>query len=353
MSARRNLNFEKIWKIVLRSSAVIVAVCILALAIRGLNLGIEFQGGASWEVRSATLDTEQLRETLDPLGVQDARIQQVANDLWRVRAELDSADDLERIKHGIAQGLSVELSEVSANSVGASWGSEVTSKARNALIVFFIVLFVYISVRLEWKAAAAALLAVAHDICVTLGIYAIFAIEVTSATVIAFLTILGYSLYDTLVVFDKIRENERRSANVNTTYTQVVAYSANQVLTRSINTTITSVIPVLSVLLVGRFALGALTLQEFALALLIGLIVGTYSSLFIATPLLVAFKERETEQLKERLEVARSSIVASENLGDAIAQSETRQKEAQRKERQSQRKTRPRIVVTKRSAESD
>ena len=280
------IDFPSLWKRSLTASAVLFVVAVGALAFLGLNLGIEFEGGASWEVRSAEVTSEKLQSSLEPLGLGNARIQNVGRETWRVRAETESAAALEEVKIALADAAGIDQADVTASAVGASWGDEVTAKARNALVVFFIVLFIYISLRLEWKMAVGALAAVAHDILLTVGVYALFQLEVTSATVIAFLTILGYSLYDTLVVFDKIRENERRATSATAmTYTEVTSFSLNQVLMRSVNTTITSVLPVLAVLVVGRYILGAVTLQEFAIALLVGLIVGTYSSLFVATPI--------------------------------------------------------------------
>lgn len=297
-----NLNFPGMWKRALTVSGVLLAIAIGSLIFQGLNLGIEFEGGASWEVRSATVEADDLRGALEPFGIGNARVQQVANELWRVRAETESTAQLEEVKDALAVAAGVDSNDVTANAVGASWGNEVTSKARTALIVFFIVLFIYISARLEWKMAVGALAAVAHDILLTVGIYALFQLEVTSATVIAFLTILGYSLYDTLVVFDKIRENERRATGATAmTYSEVTNFSLNQVLMRSVNTTITSVLPVLAVLIVGRFILGAVTLQEFAIALLVGLIVGTYSSLFVATPIVAFLKEREAANVDRQV----------------------------------------------------
>lgn len=307
-----NINFPGLWKRALTVSAVLILIALGALLFRGLNLGIEFEGGASWEVRSSDVTQDQLQSALEPLGLGDARIQEVANELWRVRAETESAAALEEVKIALADAAGIEQADVTANAVGASWGKEVTAKARNALIVFFIVLFIYISARLEWKMAVGALAAVAHDILLTVGIYALFQLEVTSATVIAFLTILGYSLYDTLVVFDKIRENERRATGATAmTYTEVTSFSLNQVLMRSVNTTITSVMPVLAVLIVGRFILGAVTLQEFAIALLVGLIVGTYSSLFVATPIVAWLKEREAVNVERQ-------IAATKRKSDAL-----------------------------------
>ena len=297
-----NINFPGLWKRGLMISASLLLIALGALLFRGVNLGIEFEGGASWEVRSAEVTQEELQSALEPIGLGGARIQKVANELWRVRAETESAAALEEVKGVLADAAGIDQNDVTANAVGASWGDEVTAKARNALIVFFIVLFIYISVRLEWKMGVGALAAVAHDILLTIGIYALFQLEVTSATVIAFLTILGYSLYDTLVVFDKIRENERRATGATAmTYTEVTSFSLNQVLMRSVNTTITSVMPVLAVLIVGRFILGAVTLQEFAIALLVGLIVGTYSSLFVATPIVARLKEREATNVERQI----------------------------------------------------
>lgn len=300
------VDFPALWKRALAGSAVLLLVAVGALAIRGLNLGIEFEGGASWEVRSSEVDADDLRSVLEPLGLGDARIQEVANQLWRVRAETESAAALEEVKIALADAAGIEQGDVTASAVGASWGNEVTAKARNALYAFFFVLFIYIWLRLEWKMAVGALAAVAHDILLTVGIYALLQLEVTSATVIAFLTILGYSLYDTLVVFDKVRENDNRSAGASAmTFTDVTSYSLNQVLMRSVNTTITSVLPVLAVLIVGRFILGAVTLQEFAIALLVGLIVGTYSSLFVATPIVAWLKEREAANVERQLAAAK------------------------------------------------
>lgn len=301
-----DVDFPSYWKRVAIVSAGLLLIAVGSLAFRGLNLGIEFEGGASWEVRSAEVTSSELRDALEPLGLGDARVQQVANELWRVRAETESAAQLESVKIALADAAGIDQADVTASAVGASWGSQVTSKARTALIVFFIVLFIYISIRLEWKMAVGALAAVAHDILLTVGIYALFQLEVTSATVIAFLTILGYSLYDTLVVFDKIRDNESRAQGATAmTYTEVTSYSLNQVLMRSVNTTITSVMPVLAVLVVGRFVLGAVTLQEFAIALLVGLLVGTYSSLFVATPIVANLKEREAANVDRQIAAAK------------------------------------------------
>jgi preprotein translocase subunit SecF len=186
------------------------------------------------------------------------------------------------------------------NDVGPSWGKAVTQKARNALIVFFVLISAYISLRFEWKMAVAALLAVVHDILVTVGVYSISRFEVTPATVVAFLTILGYSMYDTIVVFDKVQENTKGVTASRLTYSDTVNLSMNQVLMRSVNTSIVAIMPIVSILVIGAGILGATTLNDFGLALLVGLMTGAYSSIFVASPILAILKEREPRYVNVR-----------------------------------------------------
>lgn len=300
---RRLVEFAPLWKKAAVVSAVVVTIALLGLLLRGLNLGIEFEGGQAWEFDSQGATTEDIRNTLEQFDLGDARIQEFGESQMRVRAEIAEADIglLDDIRTALAGVAGISPDDVSPSAVGASWGGEITRSMFWALAVFGMVIFVYITVRLEWKMAVGALAAVFHDIIITIGIYALFQFEVTAATVIALLTILGYSLYDTLIVFDKIRENESRvQTSSKLSYSGLVSHSLNQVLTRSINTTITSVLPVLAVLIIGRFILGAITLQEFAIALLVGLIVGTYSSLFVATPIVAWLKEKEPANIERR-----------------------------------------------------
>jgi preprotein translocase subunit SecF len=211
---------------------------------------------------------------------------------------------------------------VSVNDVGPSWGKDVTNKARTSLIVFFVIITAYISFRFEWKMAVAALAAVVHDILVTVGVYSISRFEVTPATVVAFLTILGYSLYDTIVVFDRVQENARGlSTQRRMTYTDTVNLSMNQVLMRSLNTSLVAILPILSVLLVGAGVLGATTLKDFGLALLVGLITGAYSSIFIAAPLLALLKEREPQyaNIRQRVQSKGGSNILTPAAAAAIA----------------------------------
>jgi preprotein translocase subunit SecF len=276
-------------------SSVVIIVGLLSLWLRGLNLGLDFEGGTSWEVPAAGVTVSEARDTLEPLGLGDAKIQLIGGDTLRVQGRIEGDDKTAQV--GEVEDALSELAggeQVSVNDVGPSWGDEITSKAQRALVVFFIAIALYITLRFEWKMSLATLAALVHDILVTIGVYSIFGFEVTPATVIAILTILGYSIYDGIVVFDKVEENTRGlAATGRMSYSQMVNLSLNQVLMRTLNTSITALLPVTSLLLVGAGLLGATTLQDFALALLVGLFSGAYSSIFIASPLLARLKERE------------------------------------------------------------
>jgi preprotein translocase subunit SecF len=215
---------------------------------------------------------------------------------------------------------------INFNDVGPTWGGQVTSKAITALIVFFILVTLYISVRFEFKMAVAAIVAVIHDILVTVGIYSLTGLQVTPDTVVAVLTVLGYSLYDTVVVFDRIRDNSKGlGASGRITYSEMVNLSMNQTLARSINTSLVAIMPVFSVLVVGSFILGATSLQDFGLALVIGLSSGAYSSIFIASPLLALMKEREPRYttIRQRLETRGERMVLTPATAAALAGAST------------------------------
>jgi preprotein translocase subunit SecF len=291
-----HFDFPAMWRKALIGSAVLVLVSVGALVFRGLNLGIEFEGGTAWEVTAPGVSVADTRDALGGTGAESGKIQTLGSDAIRVRADLDTQEEVAAVTATLAELASVDVTDVSVTTVGPSWGDQITSKARNALFWFFVIVAAYIAVRLEWKMAVGALVAVAHDILISVGVYAIFQFEVTPATVIAFLTIMGYSLYDTIVVYDKVRDvGGRLTVTGRYTYSEMMNQSLNQVLMRSINTSITSVLPVLSMLLIGSVFLGALTLQEFAIALLIGILVGTYSSIFVAASVVAYMKEREAE----------------------------------------------------------
>ena len=297
-------------------SALIIIIGIISLSTRGLNEGIDFKGGQSWLVSSQNLTVAQATTTVTAAGVANPTVVQLTNQLngqkqIQVTADLANVPQSEqqatllKVQKALAEAAHVEQSTVSVNQVGSTWGSNVTQKAIQALIIFFLVVALYISVRFEFKMAVAAIVAVFHDILIVVGIYSLFQFEVTPDTVVAVLTVLGYSLYDTAVVFDRIRDNSQGlGASGRLTYSEMVNLSMNQTLARSINTSLVAIIPVLSVLVIGSLFLGATTLQSFGLALVIGLTSGAYSSIFIASPLLALMKEREPRYvtIRQRLE---------------------------------------------------
>ena len=299
-------------------SGILVVVSIAAFAINGLNLGIDFEGGTQWQFTVARGDAsiDDVRDAIDPLGLGDAKVLIVGDDSARVQFEETSLAKQQSVRDALAEYAGIDAEDVSITNVGPTWGDKVSDKALQALVVFFAVLAIYLTFRFEFRMAMAALIAVVHDIIITVGVYAITGFEVTPATVVAFLTILGFSLYDTVVVFDKVKENEARLGIVpGDTYSSMVNRSLNQVLMRSLNTSIVAVLPVASLLFVGTFVLGGQTLKDFALALFVGLMVGAYSSIFVATPILAWLKERQPkyQALRERaaIDLGRAAARAS------------------------------------------
>ena len=315
-------NFIKAWRVGLIASAVLVVLSLLALFTRGLNWGIDFEGGTSWELPSNGLTVGEARDVMRPFGQAAATIQTLGGDTIRVRSELTSEEDAGKIRDALAAAAKVEPGDVAVTTVGPTWGAEISRKAIRALVFFFVAVGIYITWTLrEWRMAVGALTAVLHDIIISFGVYALLQIEVTPATVIAFLTILGFSLYDTVVVFDKVRENTPKvSVAGRMTYTEMANLSMNQVLMRSINTSITALLPVLSILVVGAWIMGAATLEEFGIALLVGLLAGAYSSIFIATPAVAWLKEREPQYrlVRERLGRRSASDSASATAGRPV-----------------------------------
>jgi preprotein translocase subunit SecF len=323
MSIRRKLSsfdddidFSRLWRVGLMASVLLIVVSIAAIGVRGLNLGIDFEGGTRWDVPAGDLEVEEVRDVLRPFGEASARIQYYGTGgdrILRVRSAEVDEDSVVEIGAALAGAAGVVIEEVSAATVGPAWGDRITRQARNALVVFFIVISAYIAVRLEWKMAIGALASMVHDILISVGFYALFQFEITPATVIAFLTILGYSLYDTIVVFDRVQANtEHLTQSSRQTYTGAVSLSLNQVLMRSINTTITSLLPVMGILVVGAGILGVASLEEFAVALAVGLVLGAYSSIFIAAPILAWVKEREPRMrdLRERVAARGGPVTA-------------------------------------------
>ena len=279
-------------------SIAFVVVTVISLFAQGLNLGIDFKGGDAWEVPATSITVEDVRAILEEndIPTADAKIQ-ILNGAegQRIRAQVGviSPETRTVVQTALSVKAQVDVQEVSVASVSSSWGRSITEKAVRALLIFFVIVSLYIAWRFEWKMAIAAILAMVHDVLISVGVYATFGFSVTPATVIAFLTILGFSLYDTIVVFDKVHENTTRYSAAKVSYGDIINVSMNQVLMRSINTSLAAVLPVLSLLVLGSWIMGAIALQEFALALLVGMLLGAYSSIYIATPLLAMFKGRE------------------------------------------------------------
>jgi preprotein translocase subunit SecF len=292
----------RLWFII---SAAVIVIGLASLFTRGLNFGIDFKGGSAWDLPSNGVSVADARSELQSIGLGDSKIQILGGNTLHVQAEPQKQETIDKVTDRLAKLAKVPTAQVSVNSIGPSWGGAVTRKAERALVFFFIAIAIYISFRFEWKMAVAALSAVVHDILVTVGIYSLSGFAVTPATVIAFLTILGYSLYDTIVVFDKVEENTRGlAASGRLTYGETVNLSMNQVLMRSLNTSLVAILPIVSVLVIGVYGLGATTLEDFGLALLIGLLTGAYSSIFIASPILAILKEREPRysSIRQRIE---------------------------------------------------
>ncbi|HSB85763.1 MAG TPA: protein translocase subunit SecF [Ilumatobacteraceae bacterium] len=279
-------------------SALLLVVTVISLIFSGLNLGLDFKGGVAWEVPSQNLSAEAARGVLDANGVgsTNAKVQErtsASGSVLVLQVGDQSVEKRQQVQEALAAAAQVDADQVSVTSVSSTWGRSITEKAVRALIIFLILVAAFIAWRLEWRMALAAIIAMIHDVLISVGVYSLFGFEVTPATVVAFLTILGFSLYDTIVVFDKVKENTKHYATMRLPYADVINVSMNQVLMRSINTSIAAVLPVLSLLVLGAEILGAVTLREFALAMLVGLVTGSYSSIFIASPLLAMIKERE------------------------------------------------------------
>jgi preprotein translocase subunit SecF len=293
-------------------SAVLMLISLGALAFRGLDFGIEFEGGADFRaattVNSQTVD--RMREALDRSGVPDlgeATVNTIGSDQVRVQTRtLDPTEEVPKVRTAIAEEVGVPSDQVAYSLIGASWGEQITERALIALVVFLVLvgLMIWIYFR-NGAMSGAALVALVHDLVLTIGIYALVGFTVTPATLIGVLTILGYSLYDTVVVFDKVRENVRDLRGSTTqTYSEAANLAVNQVLVRSINTTVIGVLPVAALLFAGAAILGEGPLKDLSLALFVGMVSGAYSSIFIATPLLAQLKERDPEMQKLARRVA-------------------------------------------------
>ncbi|MDP9497349.1 MAG: protein translocase subunit SecF, partial [Actinomycetota bacterium] len=282
-------------------SLALVTIALTSMVVRGFNLGVEFSGGSTFQFPANGRTEEDARRVFERLGVPDVIPQTVgraggAEKDIRVQTEPLPPEEIDRVLPAVAQEFGIPADQINPSSVGPAWGRQVTTKALQGLGLFLVAVIAYISLRFEPKMAAAAIVALVHDLILTAGIYSITQFVVTPSTIIALLTVLGYSLYDTIVVFDKVEENTRGlSAGSRSTYSEAAELAVNQTFMRSINTSLIALLPVSGLLFVGAFLLGAGTLKDLALALFVGLASGAYSSLFLATPLLADMKEREPQ----------------------------------------------------------
>lgn len=276
-------------------SLLITMVSLVGLLVNGLKLGIDFSGGAVFTTPRTSLSVSQARDRIaGDTGGREAVVQRLGTGNITITVSEIGSRQAQRMQGALAKDLGFTADQVSEDIVGPRWGAEISSKAVEGLVIFMVLVTAYLAVAFEWRMAAAALLALVHDLTITVGVYAIVGFEVTPGTVIGLLTVLGYSLYDTVVVFDGLKESTKGIAKqTRFTYSELANRSLNQTLVRSVNTTVVALLPVAGLLFVGGGLLGAGTLNDIALSLFIGLAAGAYSSIFIATPLVAGLKERE------------------------------------------------------------
>ncbi|MFZ9248653.1 MAG: protein translocase subunit SecF [Candidatus Nanopelagicales bacterium] len=315
---------RKIWYLM---SVVIVLVAAVGVFVRGINLGIEFEGGAKFTVPSTT-SVENARNIVKDAGIESALIVSVGNERLEIQTPPLEQEQIESFIAKISADFKVDKSTITTQSVGPSWGADITRQALIGLGVFLLLVILFLTIYFEIRMAMAAIVALLHDLLITIGVYAITGFEVTPATVIGVLTILGYSLYDTVVVFDKVKENTRGIlAQSRLNYQEAANLALNQTLIRSINTSIVALLPVAAILIVGVGILQAGTLKDLALALFVGIAAGTYSSVFIATPLLVQLKENQPEiiSLKNRVHARRANagISGTESVQISVSTTST------------------------------
>jgi preprotein translocase subunit SecF len=324
---------KKIWFAV---SGLILVISIAALAFNGLNFSVDFKGGSVFQFpASGGVTTTQIASVVSNAGGGDDPIVQHLVQIgggnaskWQVQTTRLSYNTTVKIQDALASNFHVAggSGNVSTQFIGPSWGSQISQKAFQALIAFLIAIVIYLSIAFEWKMAVAAFVALAHDIVITIGVYALAHFQVSPATVIGLLTILGYSLYDTVVVFDKVRENTAGLTGTNkSTYSQAANLALNQTLVRSINTSLIALLPVTAILVAGYFIIGTGELPDLGLVLFVGMLSGTYSSIFIATPVLALLKEhqRQYRELARRVAVRASGGRAAQR---ARAKAEKAQK---------------------------
>jgi preprotein translocase subunit SecF len=286
---------RKLWFAI---SGALVLISAVLLLTPGLHAGIEFRGGSQFTVSNvSTSDQQPAIDAVTEIAPDEVpRVTNVGSTSLRIQTAELTNDQVAQVRESLEEAYGVSEDDVASSFIGPTWGQDVSQKAATSLIVFLVLVSVVMTIYFRnWRMAVAAIVALFHDIVITAGVYAAIGWEVTPATVIGFLTILGYSIYDTVVVFDKVRENTVGITDqTRSTYEERANLAVNQTLVRSINTSVVALLPVAGILFIGAFVLGAGTLRDIALALFVGMLVGAFSSIFLATPLEVALRERET-----------------------------------------------------------
>jgi len=298
------------------ASAVLLLICVVSFAFRGFKYGVEFEGGVQFRIQNAgtSLSANDAYDAFQNAGTTPSEPAQVVGSgsarTIVVRARQMTPAKQQILTTNVATRLHISANKINADSVSSSWGHDITIKAIQGLIIFLVVVSIYISLRFQWRMAVGAMLALLHDLVLAAGVYSIVGFEVTPSTVVGLLTILGFSLYDTVVVYDKVAENSKDIlAGSRTTYSDAANLAVNQTLMRSINTSLIALLPVAGLLFVGAGVLGVGTIKDLALILFVGLASGAYSSLFLATPIVVDLTERTAEYkaLTKRVIAKRSS----------------------------------------------
>ncbi len=313
---------RKLWFLI---GAILVVLSAILLVKPGLQPGIEFRGGSQFTVSNVKdLDQQPAIDAVAEVSSEEVpRVTTVGSSTIRVQTAELTNEQVEKVRTALEDAYGVTDDDVASSFIGPTWGSDVSKKAAQSLVVFLVLLAVVMTVYFRnWRMAAAAIIALFHDIAVTVGVYAAVGWEVTPATVIGFLTILGYSVYDTVVVFDKVRENTIAiTEQSRATYEERANLAVNQTLVRSINTSVVALLPVAAILFIGAFVLGAGTLRDIALALFVGMFIGAFSSVFLATPLEVAFRlrERPIKEHTAKVLAARTAAV-TESGSDGAAE---------------------------------
>jgi preprotein translocase subunit SecF len=290
---------RKLW---VTLSGVIVLAALLGLGLRGLNLGIEFKGGEIYTVTKPGVTVSQAQTVANKITGDNSSVVQSSSSSSgkQITIQISAAENVttEKAITEITSQLSVPASQVSTQMIGASWGQDISKKALYGIIAFMVLVTLYLAVAFEWRLAVGALVALLHDMVITVGVYALLGFTVTSGTVIGFLTVLGYSLYDTVVVFDGLKDATKKlGTQSRLTYSDAANQSLNSTLVRSINTTVLALLPVAALLFIGGGLLGAGTLNDISLALFVGLSAGAYSSICVATPMVAWLKEKQPENI--------------------------------------------------------